>query len=177
MEVLTVLAEIVGFLIVLYVLYRYVKPPLQRMVNNREEQLRQQVEDARKARERLDDAENKYQEAVEAAENDAARIRDDARADAERITQEIRERADEEVERIQRRGEEALENARLQVIRELKAELVGHSGQLADRLVRQELQSDEAKHASVDAFLDELERSAPSSSSSPSSAASASAQS
>jgi ATP synthase F0 subunit b len=166
MEISTIIAEVVGFLIVLFVLYRYVLPPLRRMTNNREEQIRQQVEDSRQARERLEDAQARFKQAIQEAEHEASRIRDDARADAERITQEVRQKAEEEAERIRRRGEEALENARLQVVRELKAELGGHSVALADRLVRQDLESDEAKHASVNAFLDELERTAQGSSSS-----------
>ena len=169
----TVLAEVVGLLIVLFVLYRYVLPPLRRMTQNREEEVRQQVEDSRKARERLEAAQAKFSQAIQDAEHDASRIRDDARADADRIVQEVRQKAEEEAERIRRRGEEALENARLQVVRELKAELGGHSVALADRLVRAELDSDEAKHASVDSFLDELERStAGSSSASPTAATS-----
>lgn len=155
----TIIAEIVGFLIVIYVIYRYVVPPLRSMTEKREKEIAQQVEDARKARERLEQAEAAYREAVENAQNDAARIRDDARADAQRIADEMREKAEQEVERLRRRGEEALENARAQVVRELKAELGSHSTELASRLVRQELASDQAKKESVDAFLTELDRS------------------
>lgn len=162
----TIIAEIVGILIILYLLYRYVVPPLRRMTQNREEEIRQQVEDARKARERLEAAQAKYSQAIKDAEHDAARIRDDARADADRIVEEVRQKAEEEAERIRRRGEEALENARLQVVRELKAELGGHSVSLADRLVRAELESDEAKQQTVNSFLEELERVSSSSSSS-----------
>lgn len=164
----TIVAELVGLLIILFVLYRYVLPPVRRMTENREEQIRQQVEDARQARERLEAAQATYAQALQDAEQDASRIRDDARADADRIIEEVRQKAEEEAERIRRRGEEALENARLQVVRELKAELGGHSVALADRLVRAELDSDEAKHSSVDTFLDELERSASGSSTAPS---------
>jgi len=155
----TILAEVVGFLIVLYVLYRYVVPPLRRMTQSREEQIRQQVEDYRQARERLEAAEAKYQETLEEARNEAARIRDDARSDAQRISTEMRQQAEEEVERLRRRGEEQLENARNQVVRELKVELGSHSTTLAGRLVREELESDQAKQESVDSFLAELERS------------------
>jgi F-type H+-transporting ATPase subunit b len=156
----TILAEVFAFLIVLYVLYRYVLPPLRSMTDKRAQEIEQQVEDSRKAHERLEQAEAAYREAVENAQNDAARIRDDARADAQRIADEMRQKAEEEVERLRRRGEEQLENARSQVVRELKAELGGHSTELAGRLVRQELESDQAKKASVDSFLDELNRSA-----------------
>lgn len=156
----TIIAEIVGFLVVLFVLYRYVLPPLRRMTEKREQEIAQQVEDSRKARERLEAAETAYREAVENAQNDAARIRDDARADAQRIADEMRQKAEEEVERLRRRGEEQLENARSQVVRELRSELGGHSTELASRLVRQELQSDQAKKESVDSFLEELSRSA-----------------
>ncbi len=155
----TIIAEIVGFLIVLYVLYRYVVPPLKTMTEKREKEIAQQVEDSRKAKERLEQAEAAYREAVDNAQNDAARIRDDARADAQRIADEMREKAEQEVERLRRRGEEALENARAQVVRELKAELGGHSTELAGHLVRQELTSDQAKKESVDSFIEELSRS------------------
>lgn len=165
-EVLTIVAEIVGFLIVLYVLWRYVVPPLKQMTDKRQEEIRQQVEDARQARERLEAAEAEYERTVKEAREEASRIRDDARADAERIVEEMRQNAEEEAERIKRRGEETLENARLQVVRELKAELGQNSSLLAGQLVRQELASDEAKQASVDSFLDELERSGSGSSSS-----------
>jgi len=155
----TIIAEIVGFLIVLYVLYRYVVPPLKTMTEKREKEIAQQVEDSRKAKERLEQAEAAYREAVDNAQNDAARIRDDARADAQRIADEMREKAEQEVERLRRRGEEALENSRAQVVRELKAELGGHSTELAGHLVRQELTSDQAKKESVDSFIEELSRS------------------
>jgi ATP synthase F0 subunit b len=156
----TIIAEIVGFLIVLYVLYRYVLPPLRTMTQKREKDIAQQVEDSRKARERLEAAEAAYREAVENAQNDAARIRDDARADAQRIADEMREKAEQEVERLRRRGEEQLRNARAQVVRELKRELGAHSTELASQLVRQELESDQAKKESVDSFIEELSRSA-----------------
>jgi F-type H+-transporting ATPase subunit b len=155
----TVIAEIVAFLIVLYVLYRYVVPPLKSMTEKREKEIAQQVEDSRKAKERLEAAEAAYREAVENAQNDAARIRDDARADAQRIADEMREKAEQEVERLRRRGEEQLQNARAQVVRDLKRELGGHSTELAGQLVRQELESDQAKKESVDAFIEELSRS------------------
>jgi ATP synthase F0 subunit b len=155
----TVIAEIVAFLIVLYVLYRYVLPPVKTMTEKREKEIAQQVEDSRKAKERLEAAEAAYREAVENAQNDAARIRDDARADAQRIADEMREKAEQEVERLRRRGEEQLQNARAQVVRELKRELGGHSTELAGQLVRQELESDQAKKESVDSFIEELSRS------------------
>lgn len=157
----TILAEIVGFLIVIFVIYRYVVPPLATMVKSREDAIQQQVDDARAAEQRKSDAHQEYDQAVERAENDAARIRDDARGDADTIAQEGRERAQEEAERVKRRGEEALENARLQTTRELKGELGGHATTLADRLVRSELEDRSAQHTSIDSFLGEIERMAP----------------
>lgn len=154
----TILAEIVGFLIVLFVVYRYVLPPVTAMVVKREETIRAQVEAAGEAEQRKTDAQAEYDQAVERAENDAARIRDDARADADRINREGRERAHEDAERIKKRGEEALENSRLQTVRELKGEVGGHASALADRLVRTELESDAAQRESVDSFLGEIER-------------------
>ena len=154
----TILAEIVAFAIVIFVIWRYVVPPVKNLMHNREKQIQAQIDDANKARTRLEDAEAQYQKTVKEAEEEAARIRDDARADAERIGEEMRRAAEEEVERIRRRGEEALENNRLQAVRELRDELGGHSVSLAEQIVRRELSSDEAKAASIDSVIEEIER-------------------
>jgi F-type H+-transporting ATPase subunit b len=154
----TFIAELVAFLIILFVLWRYVVPPLSRSLEQRQNMVQKQVEDAENAARALKAAEERYEEALAEARKEAARIRDTARADGEQIRDELREQANAEVERIRLRGEEQLANQREQVVRQLRGELGGLSMQLAEQLVGQELADDDRRRSTVDAFLDRLDQ-------------------
>jgi F-type H+-transporting ATPase subunit b len=151
------IAELVGFVVMMYVLYRYVVPPLQTMVKARQDTIQQQVDAAEAATKQYQEAEQKLESAIADARNEAARIRDDARADAGRIREELVEQAGREVERIRQRGEEQLAAQRDLLVRRLRAELGGQSMDLAERIVVQNLSDDASRSASVDTFLDDFD--------------------
>lgn len=152
------ISELVGFVLVLAVLYRYVVPLVKKMVTGRQESIQQQVDDAEEATRKLEAAEKSVESAVAEARTEAARIRDDARADATRIGEELKEQAEREIERIKQRGEEQLAAQRDQVVRQLRAELGGLSMQLAEQVVVQTLSDDAHKSTTVDRFLDEIDQ-------------------
>lgn len=152
------IAELVGFVVVLAVLYRYVLPPVRTMIRGRQDVVQQQVDDAEEATRKLDEAQQRFESAVAEARTEAARIRDDARADATRIREELTLAAEQEIERIKQRGAEQLAAQRDQVVRELRAELGGLSMQLAERVVVESLSDDTRRSASIDRFLDGLEQ-------------------
>lgn len=153
----TYIAEFVGFLVMLYVLYRYVWPMLKKMLDERQDLIQRQVDEAEQAEKDLAEARRKHDSAVAEAEQEASRIRDDARADATRIREELQEQADADVERIKVRGQEQLAAQRDQSIRGLRTEIGGLSMQLAQRMIAETMQGSGQKEASVDGFLDELD--------------------
>lgn len=148
---------LIGFAIVVFVLWRYAVPPVRRMMRKEQEAVRKQMADAEAARERLEEAEAKYRDAVANARTEAAKIRDTARADSQRIVEEMRERAGREVERIRASGEEQLVTQRQQIVRELHAEIGEMATELAGQLVGEHLADSANRSASVDRFIDELE--------------------
>jgi F-type H+-transporting ATPase subunit b len=154
----TLIAELFGFVVVVFVLYRYVWPVVKRMMEDRQETVQRQVEESEAAARRLDEAEKRFESAVAEARNEAARIRDDARADAQLIREQLREQADREVERIKQRGEEQLVAQREQTVRRLRAEIGSLSMQLAERIVVDSLSDEGRRQATVDGFLDELDQ-------------------
>ena len=108
MESIAVLiAELVAFAIMLFVLWRYVLPLVANMVKKRQDEVQRQVEEAEEATRKLEDAQGRFDNAVQQAEAEAARIRDDARADATRIREELTAQAEAEVERMLQRGQRA----------------------------------------------------------------------
>jgi F-type H+-transporting ATPase subunit b len=154
----TFIAELVAFLLILFVLWKYVMPPLSTSLQNRQDMVQKQVEDSEEASRKLKAAEERYNQALTEARTEAAKIRDNARADGERIREELREQANAEVERIRQRGEEQLSTQREQVVRQLRGELGGLSLQLAERLVGHELADDDRKRSTVDEFLAQLDQ-------------------
>jgi len=151
------ISELVGFFIILAVLYRYVRPPVSKAMTKQKEQIRQHIEESKQADERRKEAQEAYENAVAKARVDAAKIRDDARADAQAIEEEMRAFAEREVERIKQRGEEQLVLHRQQLARELRVLVGGQSYELAGRIVRAHLDDEANRSASVDRFLDGLE--------------------
>jgi F-type H+-transporting ATPase subunit b len=167
MAVAQYIGAFVGFLLIIYFAWRKVVPPVRKMMTQRQDAIRKQVEDAKLASERLAAAEQKYRDALADARTEAAKIRDAARADAQRIVVEMREQAEQEVERIRRRGEDDLVAQRQQVIRDLRTRIGELAVDMAGELVSEHLSGQQQRSASVDRLLDELESmSAPSTSSS-----------
>lgn len=151
------IGSLVGFLIIVWVAWRRVVPPLRKAVGDRQAAIAKQVEDSKLATERLAAAEKKYRDALAEARTEAAKIRDAARADAQRIVEEMREQAGREVERIKQRGEEDLVTQRQQVIRELRSRIGELTVTLAGELVSEHLSGPGRRAATVDHLLDELE--------------------
>ena len=151
------IAELVAFVIILFVLWRYVLPLIKDMVRKRQDEIQRQVDEADEARRKLEDAHGRFDNAVQQAESEAARIRDDARADAAGIREELIAQAEADVERMLQRGRDQLAAQRDQVVRGLRSELGGASMELAERTIRTELSEDDARSASVDSFLSEIE--------------------
>lgn len=151
------IAELVAFVVVIAVLWWKVVPPVRAAMGRQKDAVAKQVEESKVAAERLATAERKYRDALAEARTEAAKIRDAARADAQRIVEEMREQADREVERIRQRGEEDLVAQRRQVIRELRGRIGELAVDLAGELVSEHLSGQEARVATVDRLLDELE--------------------
>jgi F-type H+-transporting ATPase subunit b len=153
----TFIAELIAFLIILWVLGKYVLPPLQKAMRDRQAMIKKQVEDAEAAQAQLAEAEKAYQNALNEARTEAAQIRENARAEAQRTVEELRTAAQEEQARIVARGEEQLAAQRSAIVRELRGEIGTLAVELAEKIVNQRLADDAQVSATVDAFLAGLE--------------------
>ncbi len=156
----TFIAELVAFLIVLAILYRYVLPIVSKAVNDRQEMIRRSIEDSREAKERLEAAEAEYKEALATTRTDAARIREEARAQGQQIIDEMRKTAQEEAERISERERARMETERAQLVHQLRAEVGQIAVELAGRVVGESLADEARQSRVVDRFIAELDESA-----------------
>jgi F-type H+-transporting ATPase subunit b len=153
----TFIAEFVAFLIILGIIAKYILPPIQKVLGERQQIIRKQMEDADEASRKLAEAQESYKNALTEARVEAAQIRENARAEAQRTIEELRTAAQEEASRIVARGEEQLTRQRTAIVRELRAEIGTLAVELSEKIVDQRLASDDQVRVTVDAFIAGLE--------------------
>ncbi len=153
----TFLAELFAFAIILFVMFKFVVPPLQKSLTQRQEMVRKQVEDSKQAKERLDAAESDYKAAVAEARAEAAKAREEGQKIRQELIDSAKEVARAEAEAVTARAEARLEVERRQVLAELKSDIGRLAVELAERIVGESLSDDERQSRVVDRFLAELE--------------------
>lgn len=155
----TFFAELLGFVIVLAVLWRWVVPPIRRSMEQRQEAIRSQFEESQRARERAEAAEEDYRRALDDARREAARMREEAQAQRQSIIEEARSDAQQRAEEVMARAEEQIATERQQAMTQLRDELGRLAVDLAGRVVGESLEDDARQRRVVERFLAELESS------------------
>ncbi|MCX2933607.1 F0F1 ATP synthase subunit B/delta [Mycobacterium sp. CVI_P3] len=157
----TFIGQLIGFLVIVAIIWRYVVPPIKRMMASQQDAVRTQIDDSAKAAKRLADADKHHAARVAEAKVEAKHIVEESRVDAERIVEQLRAQADVEVERIKIQGGQHVQLLRAQLIRELRQHLGSESVRRAGELVRAHVADPRSQAATVDRFLDELDSMAP----------------
>jgi ATP synthase F0 subunit b len=158
----TFIGQLVGFAVIVYIVWRYVIPPVRRMMTNQQDNVRKQLADSAEAKEQLVKAEKAHEKAVEEAKAQAKQVTEEANADAKRLVEQLRAQADAEVERIKVQGAQQVQLLRAQLVRQLRQDLGAESVRRASELVNQHVSDANAQSATVDRFIDELDAMAPS---------------
>lgn len=153
----TFAAELGGFLVVLFVLWRWVVPPVQRSMQRRQDAIKEQFEESQRAKDRADAAEREYQQALAEARREASQMREQAQEQRTQIVEDAKTEAREQADAMIARAEEQIANERDRAMRELRNDLGRLATDLAERLLRESLADEERQQRVVARFLDELE--------------------
>ena len=145
----TFIAEIIAFLVVLLVVGRYVLPPLNRMLEQRQNEIRTSLEAADAARAEADETRAQRQQILDEARQQARDAVAQANATAERLRQEATERAQAEHDRIVAAAETDIALARQRAIDEVSAQVGALVLQVARQVIGREVDA-EAHRALID---------------------------
>lgn len=121
------LANLVNFLIVFWLLKRFVFAPMQSKLKERKEAIEKGIEDAQIAERDRVMAKEKYEETVKEARVEATAIVSDAREKEKAIVSEAQGKAEEEARRIKSETEVSIEKERSRMqedIRKSTAEMI-----------------------------------------------------
>jgi F-type H+-transporting ATPase subunit b len=123
------------FLIVLGVIAKFVVPPIQKVLGERERMVAKTTEDNRRATDQEAAAEADYRKELGAGRAEAAAIRDEARAEGRAVVDEKRAHANEEVAGTVQVANEELKLASDAISGDLRASVETLSATLASRVL------------------------------------------
>jgi F-type H+-transporting ATPase subunit b len=153
----TFLFELVSFGIIMFVLWKWVLPPINRAMTERQEKIKAEFDEAAKARSEAESIEAELKAQMADARAEASRIREEAREQGAQIIVQHREQAQVEAERITSNAHSQIEVDRAQALAQLKGEVGTIATTLAGRIVGESLDDDERQKRSVERFIAELE--------------------
>jgi F-type H+-transporting ATPase subunit b len=148
--------EVITFAILLFLLYRYVYPPIRDQIQRRQSEIEDAIDEAQKTRAEARELLAEYRRQIEEARVEARQILDEARKQGESQRERAKREAREEGERIIQRAREEIEREREAALRELRREVADLVIVTTERLISRELDRDGHEQLISEA-LDSLE--------------------
>jgi F-type H+-transporting ATPase subunit b len=148
--------ELVTFLILIFLLIRYVYPPIREQIRHRQSEIEQAIDEAQVTRSEARELLAEYRRQIEEARGEARRILDEARKQGEAQRERTKQEAREEGERIIERAREEIERERDSALREVRREVADMVIEASERIIGRELDRDGHQRLISEA-LDSLE--------------------
>ena len=155
----TFLVELAIFGLIVFILAKWVIPPINKAMTQRQELIKAQFAEAAKAKAEAQASQEANQAELAAARAEASRIREEAREQGAQIVAQHREQAQVEADRVTANAHAQIEVERAQTLAQLKAEVGTIATTLAGRIVGESLDDDERQKRTVDRFIADLENS------------------
>ncbi|MFC7493709.1 MULTISPECIES: F0F1 ATP synthase subunit B [unclassified Nocardioides] len=153
----TFFVELAAFALLLFLLAKFVVPPINRAMTARQDAIRAQFAELDEAKSEATAAEEEFKAQIADARHEAARIREEAREQGAAIIAEMREQAQSEASRIVEHAHAQIEADRKAAAASLRSEVGTLATTLAGRIVGESLDDQARQSRVVDRFLTELE--------------------
>src|SRR5947209_9844892 len=145
--------ELIVFVLILVFLARKIIPRISGMIEKRQETIRQQFEDAQKARDEAEASRKEYQEALAETRKEITRLREEASAERGQILEQARAEATAYREEQVKVLEDRLATERQQILMSLRSEVGELAFSLSEKIVHSSLRDDERQRQLVDDFI------------------------
>lgn len=148
---------LIGFLILLFLVVKFVVPAFERVYRERTEAIEGGLAKAKAAQAEAAAARDEYNQQLESARLEAQKIREEARLEGEKILADFKDRANAESARITESAHRTIEAERSAAVVSLRNEVGALATTLAAKIVGESLDDDARSNRVVDRFLADLE--------------------
>ncbi|NTW23075.1 MAG: F0F1 ATP synthase subunit B [Lentimicrobium sp.] len=145
-----------AFGLLLFILGKFVWPPVMRALHEREEAIEQALHEADKARKEMEELRFSNEQLLRDAKDERDGIMRDARKVRETIIEDARVKANEEANRIIENATERIHFEKMSAITELKNQIANLSIEIAEKILRQELSNPDKDKAIVQKSINDI---------------------
>jgi F-type H+-transporting ATPase subunit b len=139
----TLLVQMVNFLILIVLLQRFLYKPLTQFLATRADGIKRSLEEAKAAREAAANAQQEYEARIAATRREAAALRESAVREVEEERQRLLKVSRDEAARLLTEAKAQIEQEVKRAKAELRAEVVGLSLGVAERLIGRSLTTED----------------------------------
>ncbi|NKE72761.1 F0F1 ATP synthase subunit B [Nitrospiraceae bacterium HYJII51-Mn-bac16s-1-B09] len=154
-DIQQVLTQIVGFLLLLWLLRKFAWGPLLGVLDERRTRIASELEEIRKGKESLAQMKTEYDTKLSEIENQARLRIQEAVVEGQRMAREIAEGAREEAHQILEKAKEDIQREMAKAKAQLRDEIATIAVSAAGKIVRQEMNKQKDKELVLQ-YIDEL---------------------
>ncbi len=151
----TVLWSSIAFIVVAFILAKFAWKPILSAIKEREETIDEALKSVEKARLEMQNLQASNEELLRQARLERDQMIKEAKDAKDRILGEAKQKADEEYSRILGSAKAAIHTEKMAALTEIKTEIASLSIDIAEKLLRTELQSETKQKALIDKYLQE----------------------
>lgn len=145
-----------AFVVVFFILAKYGFPTIINMVENRKKYIDESLRKAHEASERLENIQQEGETILQEAREKQAFIMKEAAETRDAIVEKAQEKARDESARLLADAKKQIEIEKQNAIRDIRSQVAELSVQIAEKVLRERLSSDEQQMEMIDRLLDEV---------------------
>lgn len=144
------------FLALLFLLRKFAWKPILKAVNDREDSIAEALNSAEKAKEEMAALQSDNEKLLNQARAERDEMLKEARVMKDKIVAEAKETANAEGDKIIAAARESIENEKMAAITELKNQVATLSIEIAEKILKEELSSEEKQKAILDNMVKDI---------------------
>ncbi|MDD3486957.1 MAG: F0F1 ATP synthase subunit B [Candidatus Moranbacteria bacterium] len=133
------IAQIINFLVLLFVLYKFAYGPIVAMLEKRQKKIEKGLADAEEAKKKLEESEKREKEILAKARTEAREILEAARIQSEKMKTDLAEDAKIHAEKIVESAKAEIEQEKQKTISDIKSEIGGLVVAAAEKVVGEKM--------------------------------------
>lgn len=145
-----------AFVVVFFILAKFGFPAIIDMVENRKKYIDESLRKAHEASERLENIQQEGETILQEAREKQAFIMKEAAETRDAIVEKAQEKARDESARLLADAKKQIEMEKQNAIRDIRSQVAELSVQIAEKVLRERLSSDEQQMEMIDRLLDEV---------------------
>jgi F-type H+-transporting ATPase subunit b len=149
----TFIFEWIVFVLVVFFIAKKIYPRINEMIERRQATIKQQFDDAEKAKSDAEKAKKEYQDALAETRKEISRLREEANLEKAQIIEEARSIARVEAAAVAEQERAKLATERQQVLMSLRNEIGELAFTLSEKIVHESLRDEDRQRRLVDDFI------------------------